>query len=252
MWPFVAGAGLSATAFGLLYGEFFGPTGVLPVVWLAPLDEPVPLLAAAVGVGAVLLAGAYLVAIVNRWREGGPRNAVYAFGGHRGCRGVPRARRGHRLLLLATPSSSRAPFLVPGLVLVRRGVRRRGGRGRHGPVAGRHRVVDASCGSGFERGVVRALGGVRADPCGAGLAGLVGDGRPLAPRPPGCAGRGGVVRRRERADVRPRGARRRGAGAAAGVLRVVLAHFRRRGQAVPALAGSGPSRDGSRYPEEAS
>jgi len=85
MWPFVIGAGLTSTVFGVLYGEFFGPTGVLPVVWLAPLAAPIPLLAAAVGLGAVLLAGAYLLAIVNRWREGGPRNAVYASAGIAGA-----------------------------------------------------------------------------------------------------------------------------------------------------------------------
>ena len=43
--------------FGVLYGEFFGPTGVLPVLWLSPLDEPVQLLVAGIGLGAVLLAG---------------------------------------------------------------------------------------------------------------------------------------------------------------------------------------------------
>ncbi|NKQ58870.1 ATPase [Amycolatopsis sp. K13G38] len=80
-WPFVGAAGLAAIVFGVLYGEFFGPTRVLPVVWLAPLDSPVRLLTAAVGVGAVLLAAAYAVAIVNRWREGGPRLAVYASSG---------------------------------------------------------------------------------------------------------------------------------------------------------------------------
>jgi V/A-type H+-transporting ATPase subunit I len=80
-WPFVAGAGLASTAFGVLYGEFFGPTGVLPVLWLSPLDQPLRLLEAAVGVGAVLLAAAYGVAVVNRWREGGPRLAVYASAG---------------------------------------------------------------------------------------------------------------------------------------------------------------------------
>lgn len=71
VWPFVVGAGGFAIVFGLLFGEFFGPTGVVPVLWLAPLDEPVTLLAAALGVGAVLLAGAYVVGGVNRWREGG-------------------------------------------------------------------------------------------------------------------------------------------------------------------------------------
>jgi len=77
-WPFVMGAGAAAMAFGLLYGEFFGPTGVVPVLWLAPLDEPVTLMGAAVGVGGVLLAGAYALGTVNRWREGGWPVALYA------------------------------------------------------------------------------------------------------------------------------------------------------------------------------
>jgi V/A-type H+-transporting ATPase subunit I len=78
IWPFVAGAGVAAMLFGLMYGEFFGPTGVFPRLWLSPVDDPVRLLASAIGVGAVLLAGAYTLGIVNRWREGGPRLAIYA------------------------------------------------------------------------------------------------------------------------------------------------------------------------------
>ena len=70
LWMFVIGAGLAAVAAGLLYGEFFGPTGVVPVLWVAPLEEPVTLLAAGLGLGAVLLGAAYVVGTVNRWREG--------------------------------------------------------------------------------------------------------------------------------------------------------------------------------------
>ncbi len=77
-WPFIGGAGVAATAFGLLYGEFFGPTGVVPVLWLDPLARPIPLLAAAIAVGAALLACAYALGTVNRWREGGWRLALYA------------------------------------------------------------------------------------------------------------------------------------------------------------------------------
>ena len=77
-WPLVAGAGLAATLFGFLYGEAFGPTGLVPVLWLAPLDRPVPLLVAALGVGAVLLASAYALGTVNRWREGGWPLATFA------------------------------------------------------------------------------------------------------------------------------------------------------------------------------
>jgi V/A-type H+/Na+-transporting ATPase subunit I len=77
-WPFVAGAGVAATVFGFAYGEFFGPTGVVPALWLEPLSQPIPLLVASVGVGAVLLACAYALGTVNRCREGGWRLALYA------------------------------------------------------------------------------------------------------------------------------------------------------------------------------
>ena len=77
-WPFVGGAGVAATMFGLLYGECFGPTGLVPTLWLDPLDHPLTLLLAAVGVGAFMLAGAYALGTVNRWREGGWPSALYA------------------------------------------------------------------------------------------------------------------------------------------------------------------------------
>ena len=80
-WPFVAGAGLAATVFGLLYGECFGPTGLVPVLWISPLDHAVTLLLVAVGVGAVMLAGAYALGTINRWREGGWPSALYASSG---------------------------------------------------------------------------------------------------------------------------------------------------------------------------
>ena len=44
LWPFPVAGGLVAAAFGLLYGEAFGPTGIVPTVWLAPLDDPTRLL----------------------------------------------------------------------------------------------------------------------------------------------------------------------------------------------------------------
>jgi V/A-type H+-transporting ATPase subunit I len=77
-WPFVGGAGVAATGFGFLYGECFGPTGLLPAIWLNPLSSPVTLLVVAVGAGAILLAGAYALGTVNRWREGGWPAALYA------------------------------------------------------------------------------------------------------------------------------------------------------------------------------
>ncbi|GAA4723577.1 hypothetical protein GCM10025782_21950 [Pedococcus ginsenosidimutans] len=78
VWLFLAGAGLCSIVFGALYGELFGPTDVLPTLWLDPMESPVELLAASVGVGGVLLAGAYALGTVNRYREGGWRRAAYA------------------------------------------------------------------------------------------------------------------------------------------------------------------------------
>jgi V/A-type H+-transporting ATPase subunit I len=77
-WRFIAGAGLSSAFFGLLYGECFGPTGIVPTAWLAPMDHPIDLLVAGIGLGAVLLAGAYAVGTINRVREGGWARALYA------------------------------------------------------------------------------------------------------------------------------------------------------------------------------
>jgi len=84
-WPFVAGAGAAATVFGLLYGECFGPTGLVPTVWLSPLDHALTLLLAGAGIGVVMLAAAYALGAVNRWREGGWASALYAPSGIAGA-----------------------------------------------------------------------------------------------------------------------------------------------------------------------
>jgi V/A-type H+/Na+-transporting ATPase subunit I len=84
LWVFPFAGGLAAALAGLLYGEAFGPTGLVPTLWLAPLDEPVKLLGVAGAVGAILLAISYALGIVNRWREGGPVAALLAPSGFAG------------------------------------------------------------------------------------------------------------------------------------------------------------------------
>jgi V/A-type H+-transporting ATPase subunit I len=79
--PFVIGAGLASAAFGFAYGEAFGPTGLVPTLWLAPLGAPLTLMAAAIAVGAALLAVSYGLGTVNRWREGGFARALVALSG---------------------------------------------------------------------------------------------------------------------------------------------------------------------------
>ena len=78
LWPFAVAGGLAAACFGLLYGEAFGPTGIVPTLWRKPLDRPVQLLEVAVVVGALLLSVSYALGIVNRWRESGPGAALLA------------------------------------------------------------------------------------------------------------------------------------------------------------------------------
>jgi V/A-type H+-transporting ATPase subunit I len=81
---FVIGAGVASIVFGFAYGEAFGPTGLVPTLWLSPLAQPVTLLVAAVGAGAGLLAISYGFGTANRWREGGPALALVALSGFAG------------------------------------------------------------------------------------------------------------------------------------------------------------------------
>lgn len=106
-WLLVAAAGGCATAFGLAYGEFFGPTGLVPTLWVEPVEQPVHLLVAGVGLGAVLLAGAYAVGIVNRIREAGLVAALFLASGVAGA-----------LLFLAAGVAAAAWFTGTGWLAV--------------------------------------------------------------------------------------------------------------------------------------
>lgn len=83
--PFLLGAGVAAVFFGLLYGEAFGPTGLVPTLWLRPLDAPETVLLAGLIGGTCLIALTFVLAAINRWREGGPALAIYATSGIAGA-----------------------------------------------------------------------------------------------------------------------------------------------------------------------
>lgn len=114
LWPFAVAAGLTAAVFGGLYGECFGPTGIVPALWLEPLDDPVQLLAAGIGVGALLLAISYGIGIVNRWRGAGVRAALLAPSGIAGLAVFL----GVALAGLGVYQDSTAPLTVGAAVLV--------------------------------------------------------------------------------------------------------------------------------------
>jgi len=77
-WLLIAAIGVSATLFGFAYGEAFGPTGLVPPGLIDPIEQPTEMLALGVALGALLLAGSYILGIVNRFREGGWPLALYA------------------------------------------------------------------------------------------------------------------------------------------------------------------------------
>ena len=83
--PFLIGAGLASIGFGFAYGEAFGPTGLVPTLWLRPLDHATKLLAVSVAIGAVLLAVSYALGAVNRFREGGIARSLVALSGIAGA-----------------------------------------------------------------------------------------------------------------------------------------------------------------------
>jgi V/A-type H+-transporting ATPase subunit I len=80
-WLLITACGVSACLFGVLFGEFFGPTGVVSPIWIRPLDNPELLLLAAVLFGAVLMSGSYAMGTINRYREGGWDRALVAASG---------------------------------------------------------------------------------------------------------------------------------------------------------------------------
>ncbi len=82
---FVIGCGAASAAAGLLYGDAFGPTGLVPVLWIRPVDHPTTLLGVALVGGGILLAASYGLGTANRWREAGPVPALVALTGAAGA-----------------------------------------------------------------------------------------------------------------------------------------------------------------------
>jgi V/A-type H+-transporting ATPase subunit I len=72
-WPngrFLIPCGLSASVFGLLYGEVFGRHDILPRIWVDPLQDPLEVLAIPMVFGAFLmLLGLVFNAIEAYWRH---------------------------------------------------------------------------------------------------------------------------------------------------------------------------------------
>lgn len=77
LWRFGLMAGLSSMFFGLLYGSVFGYEGILPALWMSPLEDPLLMLRLALGWGVFFIVGACLIAIYNRLAIGEWRRAIF-------------------------------------------------------------------------------------------------------------------------------------------------------------------------------
>jgi len=61
-------AGASSTFFGFLYGSIFGVRGLLPAIWLEPIDDLSRFMTIAVALGVVVVSAGLVLNIVNAWR----------------------------------------------------------------------------------------------------------------------------------------------------------------------------------------
>jgi V/A-type H+-transporting ATPase subunit I len=70
-------AGTASAAFGFLYGSLFGVQGVLPVLWLEPIRDLPRFMGIALAFGAFLITVGLALNIVNSWRLGERRSAIW-------------------------------------------------------------------------------------------------------------------------------------------------------------------------------
>lgn len=69
--------GISSMVFGLLYGSVFGLEGVIPALWLHPMNDILTLLLTAVGFGVIVLNIGFFARLATAARSGRFREAVF-------------------------------------------------------------------------------------------------------------------------------------------------------------------------------
>ncbi len=69
-------AGLSAVVFGFLYGSVFGMEGLIPALWMEPMEDIPTLMVLSVALGVVIISLGIVFNVVNRVRRGEVLEAV--------------------------------------------------------------------------------------------------------------------------------------------------------------------------------
>ena len=75
--PILVACGLSSSLFGLLYGSFFGMEGVIPHLWLQPMENIWMLLGASVALGVLILNIGFACSLAAATRSGRVAQAIF-------------------------------------------------------------------------------------------------------------------------------------------------------------------------------
>jgi V/A-type H+-transporting ATPase subunit I len=110
-------AGTASAIFGALYGSVFGIRGLIPTLWLEPIEDLSRFMLVAVGFGVVVVTAGLVLNIVNTWRGGDLKEALI------GPRGVAGALLYWVILVLLArafvPATARIPtWAIVGMVVV--------------------------------------------------------------------------------------------------------------------------------------
>ncbi|MGZ8852529.1 MAG: V-type ATP synthase subunit I [Thermoanaerobaculia bacterium] len=105
-------AGTASAAFGVLYGSVFGVHTLLPALWIEPMADLPRFMMVAVIIGALIITTGLALNIVNAWRSGEIRQALY------GPRGLTAALLYWIALVLLARKFVPSTFAIPGSVIV--------------------------------------------------------------------------------------------------------------------------------------
>jgi V/A-type H+-transporting ATPase subunit I len=104
-------AGTASAVFGALYGSVFGIRGLIPTLWLEPIHDLSRFMTVAVVFGALVVTGGLMLNIINSWRAGDWKAALY------GPRGVTGTMLYWVILVVLARAFVPATVRIPGVVL---------------------------------------------------------------------------------------------------------------------------------------
>ncbi len=104
-------AGTASAVFGVLYGSVFGIRGLIPTLWLEPIDDLPRFMMIAVAFGALVVTGGLVLNIINTWRGGDWKAALY------GPRGLTGTMLYWIVLVVLARAFVPATVRIPGVIL---------------------------------------------------------------------------------------------------------------------------------------